>query len=157
MTSGAARRGPTFHGGWRLLPLMLRFLVALVRYASSPRRYPLFLLRASRGGVAAALRDLRAFHIAKPVGFAGAYYTSVVVPRWPSRAFDGLVARGGLNYHAAGTAWRRHIDFVIVAITRRCPLACVHCYERANLGSADVVSFERWRSVIAELQTLGRA
>jgi MoaA/NifB/PqqE/SkfB family radical SAM enzyme len=151
----AARRGPTFHGGWRLLPLTVRFVLALVRYALSPRAYPLFLLRASRGGVAAALRDIRAFHITKPVGFAGSYYTSVVIPRWPSRAFDSLVARGGLNYHAAGTAWRRHIDFVILAITRRCPLACGHCYERANLGSVDVITFECWRSVLSELQALG--
>ena len=63
-----------------------------------------------------------------------------------------MVSRGGSNIAASGTPFKKQIDFAILAITRRCHLACGHCYERYNLADQDSVTV-RWREVVRELQS----
>jgi MoaA/NifB/PqqE/SkfB family radical SAM enzyme len=130
-------------------------LLALFKYALGRRRYRLFRLGGRARGALGALGDLNRMEIPKAVRFRNAYYTSVVVPHWPSRAFDDMVARGGLSFGAAGTPGRRHIDLVILSLTRRCHYACAHCYERSRLGSAETVTLATWQGVVRELQDLG--
>jgi MoaA/NifB/PqqE/SkfB family radical SAM enzyme len=68
-----------------------------------------------------------------------------------------MVARGGLNVLQAGTPLKQQCDSAILAITRRCPLRCRHCYEQFNLEETDTVPIARWKQVIQELQEIGVA
>jgi len=154
MTGGEAPR-VAFCRGWRLALLRGRFLFACARYLCRPRRYPLFTLGAREGGVLHALRQIRRFRIPKPVRFEGTYRVSIAMPRWPSRAFDDMVARGGLNLEAAGSPRRAHVDFVILAITRRCGYSCAHCYERDNIAARESVPLPAWRAAVEDLQKIG--
>jgi MoaA/NifB/PqqE/SkfB family radical SAM enzyme len=66
-----------------------------------------------------------------------------------------MVAGGGLNLEAAGTSAKKHIDSAVLAITRRCPYACRHCYEGLNLGVDEEVPIPCWKETIRELQAWG--
>ncbi|MCX6335468.1 MAG: radical SAM protein [Bacteroidia bacterium] len=82
-------------------------------------------------------------------------YFSLTMPHWPSEAFDNMIANGGLNITASGTPYKKHIDTVILGITRRCSYKCIHCYEYFNLNDSDTVPVERWQEVIKVLQKKG--
>jgi hypothetical protein len=54
------------------------------------------------------------------------YHFSLLEPRWPSAAYEHLIARGGLNLAAAGTPLKAQIDLAILGVTRTCPYRCAH-------------------------------
>jgi len=85
----------------------------------------------------------------------GTYRSSLMVPPWPSKAFDRMAANGGLNLAAAGTPLRNHVDQALLSVTRRCTFACEHCYERFNLGDEEIIPLGRWQEVVREIQEVG--
>jgi MoaA/NifB/PqqE/SkfB family radical SAM enzyme len=105
------------------------------------------VLRALRLEWELGLRKLVLFH--------NVQYASLALPRFPSAAYDAAVARGALNRLALGTPANRHIDNVILGISRRCTYHCEHCYEEMNIGTTETIPVERWQEVIAELQQFG--
>jgi len=91
----------------------------------------------------------------KVVKFGDHYYLGLTIPRWPSKAFDHMVGKGGLNFTAGGTRYKTQIDMAALAITRKCSYECEHCYEYFNLGEKDVVPIEVWKDTIKKLQQIG--
>jgi len=151
------RAGPRvrFSSGGRALLVRLRYFAYLVRRRLRKRRYPLLRLGARRGGAARTSRILRDIKLCRTAEFGGHIYFSLTTPRWPSKAFDCMVANGGLNVALAGTPGKRHLDMAILGITRRCPYACGHCYEYDNIAERDSVPAGRWSEVVRETQRLG--
>jgi MoaA/NifB/PqqE/SkfB family radical SAM enzyme len=66
-----------------------------------------------------------------------------------------MIAMGGLNFAAAGTPLKQQISMILLGITRKCELHCMHCYERGNIGTDDAVPISRWKEIVRELQDLG--
>jgi MoaA/NifB/PqqE/SkfB family radical SAM enzyme len=150
------RRATRVFGGLAALPVQLRFCLSVLRrWLFERRRYPLLYLRASRHGFLETIKLLERLRLTKVIRVGRRYHFSLVEPRWPSEAYDHLIANGGLNLGGAGTPAKRQIDLAILGITRACGYRCAHCYERNNLASADAVSEQRWKSVIEELQQIG--
>lgn len=87
--------------------------------------------------------------------FRGKIHYAPIVPGTPSLPFDRMAANGGMNIDAAGTLWKPGIDLAILAITRRCPLECSHCYARSTTGHEESVSRETWLAAIRSLQQIG--
>ncbi len=144
------------YSGLVALPVQLRFcLSVLLRRLFRRRRYPLLRLRVSKHGFLETLRLLERCKLTKVIRVGGKYHFSLLEPRWPSRAYDHLMANGGLNLGGAGTAAKRQIDLAVLAITRACANRCEHCYERFNLGRREAVPISRWKTVIEELQQIG--
>jgi MoaA/NifB/PqqE/SkfB family radical SAM enzyme len=137
------------------LPFKLKFRLSFIKYLLQKKKYPLFVLSPSKGGLLKTQKTMRKLGLFKAARFDGQYYLSLTTPRWPSRAFDRMVARGGLNLTAAGTPLKSQVDTAILAITRQCAYDCKHCYERFNLGEEDVVPIERWKEVVHALQEKG--
>jgi MoaA/NifB/PqqE/SkfB family radical SAM enzyme len=131
------------------------YVVSGLKYLLRKEDYPLFRLSSVSGGALATLKIARQLKLEKMVQFNSTYYTSPVLPRYPSRAYDHMVATGGLNIAAAGTQLKPQISMILLGITRRCDLHCLHCYERFNLAPADTVPISRWKEVICEIQALG--
>lgn len=144
-----------FYSGWRALPIRLKFGIAMGKYLSNRRKYPLFTIKASKGGLAKINKIQHELKLGKIIKFNNYYYTTLTIPRWPSKPFDHMVANGGLNFLAAGTLFKRQIDIAILAITRKCNYKCKHCYEHFNLADEDSVPIERWKEVIKDIQKLG--
>lgn len=145
------RYGSSFSG----LPFKLKFRLSFVKYLLQKKKYPLFVLSPSKGGLLKTQKTMRKLGLFKAVKFNGLYYLSLTTPRWPSRAFDCMVARGGLNLTAAGTPFKSQVDTAILAITRQCAYDCKHCYERLNLGEEEIVPIVRWKEVVRDLQAQG--
>ena len=144
-----------FRSGLRLTLRQLFFLLLSTRYLFQPRRYPLFGIRSAKGGVITWIRAGKTLGLSRQAVFGGKAFSAPLVPAYPSPAFDRMAGNGGMNVLAAGTVWKRQIDLAILAVTRRCPLNCEHCYERYNSGDAEAVSLDQWKTTIAALQRIG--
>ncbi len=142
---------PLFPSGWRLAPLALRYVAAMLGYAMQRKKYPHFTLRSLTTLLSKKLIAIR--RIAR----LGKYYygTTMRIPRWPSPAFDRMVANGGLNIEAGLIAHKHQIDTAILSITRKCSCACEHCYDAFNRHEDDVVPVERWVETVRRIQADG--
>jgi len=125
------------------------------KYILWRKKYPLFFLNPSKSGYLKTLKIKRNIKLQKITKFNDRYYFSLRFPHWPSKPFDYMIANGGFNVAAAGSQWKPQIDYVILAITRKCNYDCKHCYEHFNLAEGDSVPIERWKEVIAEIQRIG--
>lgn len=143
------------YSGWKAWPFRLRFWVSLGKYIFQRKKYPLFSINPGNGGYLEILKIKRSIRQKKVIKFNDRYYLSLRFPHWPSKPFDHMVANGGFNYSRAGTQRRPQIDYVIIAITRKCKYKCKHCYERFNLAEEDSIPIKRWKEVIAEIQRIG--
>lgn len=142
--------GLRFHTGWQKRWRQGVFVLSCLKYLRRDR-YPLF-------SVTQALklpRISRMLGLGKLPEFNGSYFPSPTLPHRPSRAFDRMVARGGLNFDAAGTPQNQQVGIVLMGITRRCDLRCAHCYERFNVGPDEVVAIGRWKEVLRDVQRVG--
>jgi len=144
-----------FLGGWRAALIRLKFIISSGKHIFQRKKYPLFRLRPSIGGLLSALQVLNDLNLKKIVKFNNSYYFSLTTPRWPSSPFSRMTARGGLNIKAAGTPLKSQIDIAILAITRKCNYDCKHCYEHFNLADEDIVPVERWKKIIEDIQKIG--
>jgi MoaA/NifB/PqqE/SkfB family radical SAM enzyme len=144
---------PKVISGWKLIFPGLKIWIKSVKYIIRRKEYPLFSLKSCIKGL---IRPQKTLELTKIVKFDGRYYLSLLkAPHWPSRPFDHYVANGGLNTRASGTSLKSHVDFVILAITRKCHYNCQHCYEYYNLGDQEAVSLDQWKKVLEKLQQLG--
>lgn len=151
---------PKFYGGWKRKMLRAGLFLSFGKYALRRRAYPLFRLRKSRNGALATMSLERDLQLNKTVLFNGRIYTSLTVPGYPSKAFEHMVAGGGFNFTASGTALRPRSDNVILAITNSCNYRCAHCYEKHNINTSgtarrEPIPIELWKSVLASIQDHG--
>ncbi|MEO6730344.1 MAG: radical SAM protein [Ferruginibacter sp.] len=71
----------------------------------------------------------------------GKYYFNQYTPGWPSKAYDQLI-KGELRRHASALTVTESLSFVFLAITRKCPMRCEHCFEWDNLNQKEVFTKE---------------
>lgn len=145
------RPGPTYPPRWILAWHVLRHLLTHPEYIVRRRKYPFFRLRA-------LLTPLRKGHLyAWRASRLGRHYygASLRTPRWPSPAFDRMIANGGMNVAPGVVGHKHHLDTAILAITRRCSYMCEHCYDAFNRADDDVVPVERWIGVTNHLERRG--
>ena len=142
-------------GGLRAWPTRLRILAYYGRCLLRPRRYPPFILGRSKGGLLSTIATAKELHLRKYVKSDGGVRSSLTLPKWPSKPYDRMVGRGGLNINAAGTPFKRQVDHAILAISRKCAYRCRHCYERSHIGSEEAVPVEAWKRTVRDLQAMG--
>ena len=66
----------------------------------------------------------------------GKYYFNQYTPGWPSRAYDVLI-KSELRRHADPVNTAEKLSFMFLAITRKCPMRCEHCFEWDNLNQKE--------------------
>jgi len=142
---------PRFITGWKLDFLKLKVGLSFGKYVLQRKKFPLFSL--SLWNMIKLQRDLG---ISKAVRFGNHYYYAILRnPRWPSPAFDEMVARRGFDAYAKGHPLKTPTDSVILAFSRECLYSCQHCYEKLSLGQKDSVPLKRWKEIVRELQDIG--
>ena len=67
----------------------------------------------------------------------GKYYFNQYTPGWPSKNYDELI-KSELRRHASPLSAEEKLSFVFLAITRKCPMRCEHCFEWDNLNQKEV-------------------
>jgi len=81
------------------------------------------------------------------------YFFSENIPGWPSAAFNGFFRAEILRASAQGGKFP--LSTIIFAITSRCRLGCLHCYEWNNLSHIDRLSYENLESIIIKIKGYG--
>ncbi|MBL8002217.1 MAG: radical SAM protein [Flavobacteriales bacterium] len=109
----------------------------------------------------AALRSLslenrRIRHLTRSVKVDGRIHQVMSRPGWPSPAWDRFVRNELLRLRPA-PGERPGIQVLIVAMTRKCPLACAHCCEGDHLNQRDVLSTDDVLAIIASFRARGCA
>lgn len=66
----------------------------------------------------------------------GRYYFNFYTPGWPSKAYDYII-KSELRRQAATVVEDEKLRFVFLAITRKCPMRCEHCFEWDNLNQKE--------------------
>ncbi|MDB5202053.1 MAG: radical protein [Ferruginibacter sp.] len=83
----------------------------------------------------------------------GKYYFNQYTPGWPSRAYDELI-KGELRRQADGNRSEK-LSFIFLAITRKCPMRCEHCFEWDNLNQKESFTKEDLFTVVDMYQREG--
>jgi MoaA/NifB/PqqE/SkfB family radical SAM enzyme len=82
---------------------------------------------------------------------AGRYYREYQTPGWPAAAYDTYVATT-LNRIVPFRGDSETLNMVFLAITKKCPLACEHCFEWDALNQKEVLSLAQIKDMVAQFQ-----
>ncbi len=85
---------------------------------------------------------------------SGKYYFNQYTPGWPGTGYDRLIKQE-LRRHAPGAAAEEKLSFVFLAITRKCPMRCEHCFEWDNLNQKESFTREDLFKVVELYQRQG--
>ncbi|UYZ64360.1 radical SAM protein [Hymenobacter weizhouensis] len=151
----AAALPPTVvQSGWRRAALRAVFGLVdfgtVLRYLHRPGQ----LRQAVR-----QIRELRRqyygpLRVRKVARVAGRYYREFQTPGWPSAAYTSFLAttlHRLVPFRAAGPT----LQMVFLAITKKCPLACEHCFEWDALNQREKLSVADVHSMVREFQARG--
>jgi MoaA/NifB/PqqE/SkfB family radical SAM enzyme len=84
----------------------------------------------------------------------GKYYFNMYTPGWPSKAYDNIW-KSELRRHAPGSLDIEKTFFAFLAITRKCPMRCEHCFEWENLNQKESFTKDDLLKVIDIYQKQG--
>jgi MoaA/NifB/PqqE/SkfB family radical SAM enzyme len=127
--------------------------VNILLLAVTDQKNPLNSMRILRGvrkkresvqGLPSVTRFIKAGH---------RYFFSENIPGWPSAAFNGFfraeIAR------LSDQKRKLSLSTVIFAITSKCRLGCLHCYEWNNISHEDKLTPENLKGIIVKLKEYG--
>ncbi len=144
--------------------VLARLFARAVQIAFRTRRNPLRAARAlwrlhgnmqSQHWTTPARRRRRIWTAQKFVFVSGRYFWDLFAPGWPSVAFDRCVERELDRVDPFGRP--PALNTIIVAITRRCPLRCEHCFEWDTLNHPEAMSSADLRELVERVQQRGTA
>lgn len=74
---------------------------------------------------------------------------------WPAKHFNRLIdieARTALKDKVSNL---EQLNIVLIALTKKCPLNCEHCYEAEELNKRDTLTLEDHKKILKKLQDAG--
>lgn len=102
-----------------------------------------------------ALRDnVQGGALKKMYKVDGKYYVTQYRPGWPSKIYDSFI-KNELRRMAFPLTITEKLSFVFLAITRKCPMQCEHCFEWDNLNLKESFTKEDLFKVIDLYQQQG--
>jgi MoaA/NifB/PqqE/SkfB family radical SAM enzyme len=87
---------------------------------------------------------------------AGQYYYDLYTPGWPSPAFDRYILGEAARIVPAGGHANRFTN-IFLAITKKCPLRCEHCFEWDALNGKEKLKLDDIRHLVRTLMEKGTA
>jgi MoaA/NifB/PqqE/SkfB family radical SAM enzyme len=144
---------PKFYRNWKIFSLTLGTLLKKPSLLNSNLSYKKNFL--SPNSIFNTLRLRNKLLLYKLICFNNQYYSTPTIPAFPSKAYDCMVEKGGLNFLSAGSEIKNQIDSVFLGITNKCKLNCEYCYEKYNLNESGNISAAKWNEIIKNLQNIG--
>mmetsp|Transcript_19264 Transcript_19264/g.26092 ORF Transcript_19264/g.26092 Transcript_19264/m.26092 type:complete len:187 (-) Transcript_19264:7-567(-) len=74
---------------------------------------------------------------------------------WPARHFNRIIdieARTAVNDSLGNL---EQLNIVLIALTKKCPLNCEHCYEGPELNKKDTLTLDDHKKILRKLQSVG--
>lgn len=92
--------------------------------------------------------------MAKKVRVDGRYYWDLYAPGWPGKVFKQYL-KGEMNRITPLPGKSNRFTNVFIAITKKCPLQCEHCFEWDALNQKDALSLENLKQIVQRLYEAG--
>jgi MoaA/NifB/PqqE/SkfB family radical SAM enzyme len=92
--------------------------------------------------------------VKKIVRVGNRFYWDLYVPGWPSIAFNRFI-KGEVKRIARTSVKANRFNNVFLAITKKCPLQCEHCFEWNALNKKEKLTLEDLQFIITGLQEKG--
>ena len=131
----------------------MRLRLRMAGVVLSHYRYPLLSFRILRR-LAAHRREISGEKIRKMVRVDGRYYWDLYVPGYGSPALNGFFYGEAARLSPGGKPAPR-FNNVMVAMTKKCPLRCEHCFEWDALNKPATLTAADFREIIRKMQQRG--
>ena len=99
-------------------------------------------------------REIAGHKINKFVRANGRYHWNMHLPGFPSRSLTGHIL-GEMNRILHVRSFGNRLSILFLAITKKCPLQCLHCYEWDELNRKDTLSLPDMKQIIGSFQEKG--
>lgn len=132
----------------------LRIKLSLLAIIIGCYRNPLYWIGALVHLIRLRKKFLGNFALTKMAFVGGHYYMGLYTPGWKSRNYSRFIASELYTYREHAQPVYR-FNHVYIAITRKCPLQCEHCYAWDDLNRKDVLSQEHLQKILSRVQLLG--
>lgn len=84
----------------------------------------------------------------------GKYIFNLYTPSWPSKAYNDLI-KGEIKRYTSPLNNVEKLRFIFLAVTRKCPLQCEHCFEFANLNQKETFTKNELIEIVRLYQQQG--
>lgn len=139
---------------YRILELRMLGQMARIAFAAYPRKRDAWW--ALRQQIKTHLEYKRVTHMNKAVRVGGQIFLQLTFPRLGTAAMNVLVTNE-LHRHRHIPQRRQGLNTLILAITKKCPLQCAHCFEWDNLNQRENLSTDDVLRIIRKFQAEGIA
>jgi MoaA/NifB/PqqE/SkfB family radical SAM enzyme len=85
----------------------------------------------------------------------GRYYFNINHSGWPSKHFQRLFEREGRLLSGESLLPLENLQMVLLAITKKCPMACEHCYEWSELNKKETLTLHVLKKILEKFQSGG--
>ena len=134
--------------------ILLLMKINICYLACITLRRPLVIWRTYNTAIIRLRKDFWGGNIPKLFHVGGKYYFNMYSPGWPSKAYNNIW-KSELRRHAPGNMGDEKPFFAFLAITRKCPMKCEHCFEWDNLNQKESFTKEELLKVIDMYQQEG--
>lgn len=93
-------------------------------------------------------------NIKKVVSVANKHFWRINIPAWESPFFDAFL-KSELHHLEPHNYSVHRLTLTYLAITKKCPLKCEHCFEWENLNKKEKLSTENIDTMIENIQSIG--
>lgn len=134
----------------RLFIMRLSLLGIIIKTYRNPLRWFMalqFLIRLRK-------RFLGDYNLKKMVEVGGKYYMGLYTPGWNDSIYERFIVSELQNFRKSDEDVLR-FNHVYVAVTKKCPLQCDHCYAWEILNQKEQLSPKDLKQIINTLQNMG--
>ena len=146
-------KSKTIHGIHKSI-IHLRLKVTLLRVLISCYRNPADWIKGLRYLIRLRRKVLGNYRVKKMVRVESLYYMGLYSPGWNDATYRKFIASELMHYKRHKRATYR-FNQVFLAVTKKCPLQCEHCYAWDTLNLKDTMDIRKFRNILADLMRVG--
>lgn len=135
--------------------IQLRMWTRIARIAFSLTKNPRTVYTAYRNVMQLKKNFLSKQPLKKLVRVDGRYFWDLNQPGWPSRSFDQNFRWIIQRFIEDEKSDVESVRLVFLAITKKCPMNCEHCYEWDEINKKETLDLDTLKKIVAKYQNLG--
>nr|WP_299381719.1 radical SAM protein [Allomuricauda sp.] len=139
-----------FLNEWVHLKLKLSLLGIIVKFYKNPLHW----IGALQYLIQLRRQFLGDHRLRKMAYTDGRYFMGLYTPGWNSRVYKEFIVTQLHDYKPIANKINR-LNTVLMAVTKKCPLQCEHCYEWDNLNKREKLSPDTLHGIVSKLQEHG--
>lgn len=135
--------------------IQLRMWIRIAYIAISKIKNPVKIIRAIYNVLQMKKKLVSKAPLRKLISIDNRYFWDLNQPGWPSKAFDQNF-KWYLNQFINNKKQNiESVRMVFMAITKKCPMKCTHCYEWGEINKNEVLELKTLKEILQKYQNLG--